>query len=398
MRFVTNFRGSEVFPLLSFRNFNFCKAVLVTGFVLISCDSILFRRTQFKKDFNPMNIPFTIARSWHNFDNKGKDTNSKIPPIFSQPMKVSRRDKRRLKSKNISSSILSMPLESVNEATISTSSTNYSTLLSRNIAEEFSGESMRYKVTTGIAESVFNEIFRGLTDYSALLGDLGSPVTVRGMLVDMSMSAWTAAQNYLRYRDSANWRCDDESCVLTDDAEAVSPAAVPLSATAAVPCEAPMIEKGNKEGEGEGEGTVAGSSERELLQPRLTSGAMVSFLIPLDERKAQGEEGKKVEGFADNNGLPVPLSDTEAGKCYIFASHFPVDHNHSQGEVAVAVRQSAPLPAPTPVALTGGVGAVSSVQSVLQCFLASLLVNLLSHELLPALFHQLEAALGQLVT
>ena len=45
---------------------------------------------------------------------------------------------------------------------------------------------------------------------------------MRGVLLDVSMSLWTAIQDYLTFKISQNWICNETSCDLRDNVESPS--------------------------------------------------------------------------------------------------------------------------------------------------------------------------------
>jgi hypothetical protein len=172
---------------------------------------------------------------------------------------------------------------------------------------------------------------------SSFGGCPSSTVQVRGFLVDLSMSMWLALQNHFRYKQHSNWQCDEDNCELMD-------APIPIQSDSA---------------------SVYGSERQSLL---LSSGTVVSFLIPMDEVAAP---------------VPTPLSSglLHTGSSDISPDIAGGDISAGTGPLQSMPAFSAPLANPVAIA---------------KYCATSLLIHLVSHQVAPFVMHSIEDCLGQL--
>lgn len=225
---------------------------------------------------------------------------------------------------------------------------------------------MKSKVATDIFETVFSELYRGLTDMivspnlpvqpsplsmQTLIGEMSSPAALKTVLVDFSMCALSLLQNYHRFKDSQHWHCDETSCALDEE----------------------VNESENDE--------KTGTQSR---PGGLATGTVVSFLV--DVPPPLPEVSLLREGDA---AAPLPPPEEEIRSMskprggVIFVSDFNISSPVRGSARASRGAGVDRLPRPR--------GQKEMLQALLRYFLISLLVNTVSHEVLPAAMHLLEA-------
>lgn len=233
------------------------------------------------------------------------------------------------------------PTSEVEISTLPTLSTYISQLLKPDI--------IRSKLTSAMVESLCNEVFNivsvsNLLASTAALADPTSNVlTVRGLLVDLSLTFTTALQNYLRYRNSKNWKCDEESCELMDIINLDSILLPSIDPSATHPLDGALVMTGT------------------------LPGTVVSFLITSEDASTLCSPFLPL--MAEVSGHPSWLS---------MEAHSPAPTAAAGG--LWEAKQTPPSPPPPS----------QSLSVIGRYCMVSLLVNLFSHQLMPMLLQFVE--------
>ena len=244
------------------------------------------------------------------------------------------------------------------------------TIVSKSISQELNPTIIRSKLSSGIAESFFNEIFYGASGgLSTLLAStsLTDPnfIAVRGVLVDLSMSVCASLQNYLRYKDRGNWKCDGDSCELMDVSSSLD----------SINLEGALTSLHN-------DGDFADHICEALAMERIISGTVISFLIPLDDTSSSAAASPFLPSISDQQPSFI-MEDTQ-----LTTAKLQQQPSAETGRSGVSSR---------PPALAAHDAAVAQISSPHQSLSAigrycmvSLLVNLFSHQLMPMMLHYIE--------
>eukprot|EP01036_Dinobryon_divergens_P027766 gene27766-36593_t len=294
-----------------------------------SSNGVLFRRTNLKRVNSKKIVALRPLQS-------DLPTEESTPPIFSEHAdKKSSRDQEKFVGAHIE----------VTRFSEFRSSAFVGEEISNTIPDDLKPAEIRSKLTNDVVELFLNELFRGLLDCNSVIpiifsamssfgGCPSSTVQVRGFLVDLSMSMWLALQNHFRYKQRSNWQCGEDNCELMDETQSDS-------------------------------ASVDGSERQSLL---LSSGTVVSFLIPMDDAAAP---------------VPTPLSSglRDAGSSDISPDVAGGDVAAGTGPLQSMPAFSAPLASPVAIA---------------KYCATSLLIHLVSHQVAPFVMHSIEDCLGQL--
>mmetsp|Transcript_15857 Transcript_15857/g.21841 ORF Transcript_15857/g.21841 Transcript_15857/m.21841 type:complete len:351 (+) Transcript_15857:74-1126(+) len=202
---------------------------------------------------------------------------------------------------------------------------------------------VKEKVTNSFVEGLLTEVLNGLTQS----GVMASPFPMHSLLLDLSMCVWTTLQSYQQYRNRELWSCDEDMCELMEDEI--------TTCSPSVASGAPVNGAG---------GGLAGT------------GAMVSFLIPVMS-----------DTIDKSNGTIAVASHSHhhMGR-FIYGSDFTG---------AESIRTS---PSPKPSISTTTLSTKNIGRSLVQYALVTMLVNVVSHELLPMALHAAEGAVQQVMT
>ena len=217
-------------------------------------------------------------------------------------------------------------------------------------SDELGHTEIQNMVTNRVVESIFNEIFLAFASYYSSQSNYD---LIKGLLVDASMNIWSAMQNYLRYRNSENWSCDEENCELLDFEYQQAPSPSPFPELLKV-------------------------RDRYIEDIRTKNpielGATVRYLIPSAYSISNNQ--------TDRQCSPL-LPEVEE-----LASPFSLLSNKiSPSEVSTVQLDKQLSPPISPPLLS------SSLSSIAKSCMISILANLLSHQLLPAMLHFVEQTL-----
>jgi len=201
---------------------------------------------------------------------------------------------------------------------------------------------VKEKVTNGFVEGLLTEVFNGLVHSGATT----SPFPMHTLLLDICMCAWTTLQNYQQYRNRELWRCDADMCEITTD-YAASPSP-PSTTKSGISLNA-------------GGSCVAGT------------GTMVSFLIPVIPEESKATTTSDVTTHSHHH----------MGR-FIYGCDF-------NGVESVPSRQKVAR-ATTTVSTSNNIG-----RRLLKYALMTMLVNVVSHDLLPIVLHLAEGVVQQAV-
>eukprot|EP00597_Dinobryon_sp_UTEXLB2267_P017829 CAMPEP_0201113082 /NCGR_PEP_ID=MMETSP0812-20130820/77633_1 /ASSEMBLY_ACC=CAM_ASM_000668 /TAXON_ID=98059 /ORGANISM="Dinobryon sp., Strain UTEXLB2267" /LENGTH=316 /DNA_ID=CAMNT_0047376549 /DNA_START=138 /DNA_END=1088 /DNA_ORIENTATION=- len=261
------------------------------------------------------------------------------------------------------------------------------------VESALSGMDLKEKVKYGFVEGLLNEVVNGLLQSDVM----ASPFPMHTMLMDLSMCAWTTWQNYQLSRE-----------LMTD--EAVTACSLPSVAISGTPLNG-------------AEGSLSAdtklsteSTGRSLLQYALMTllvNVVSHELLPMALHAAEGA----VEGLLNEvvNGLlqsdvmasPFPMHTMlmDLSMCaWTTWQNYQLSRELMTDEAVTAC--SLPSVAISGAPLNGageGLTAVtrlsteSTGRSLLQYALMTLLVNVVSHELLPMALHAAEGAVQQLI-
>ena len=216
--------------------------------------------------------------------------------------------------------------------------------------DELGHTEIQNMVTNRVVESIFNEIFLAFASYYSSQSNYD---LIKGLLVDASMNFWSAMQNYLRYRNGENWSCDEENCELLDFEYQQAPSPSPL----------PGLLKDRDR-----------YTEDIRTKNPIELGATVRYLIPSAYSISNNQ--------TDRQCSPLLPEVKE------LASPFSLLSNKiTPSEVSTVQLDKQRSPPISPPLLS------SSLSSIAKSCMISILANLLSHQLLPAMLHFVEQTL-----
>eukprot|EP01036_Dinobryon_divergens_P029979 gene29979-39156_t len=209
-------------------------------------------------------------------------------------------------------------------------------------------------MATGFRECILTEIIIGIWNtYGSVFAanTVSSNSALRGVLLDLSMSMSTAIQDYLTFKKRQNWICNETSCDLLDNGNSVSS---PSTLSSSKHCT--NIKPGNNQ------------------QPVFE--ATVQYLVVLD--KELTSKSNDFVTTTDNNSLFIPTPSTNGND-----KPFSSTNTLLEGDPSIEISSS---PSTQPTSSSSAV----SLQCIAKSCMISLLVNLLTHQILPQLFHLIE--------